>query len=192
MIFGGVAVKVAIDGTLPAITVTAVDAVTDPKVFVAVRLYACVAEGVTFADVPVTLPIPPSMVRLGDPVTAQLSMLDWPAATFAGVATKRLIVGGLPAVTTSEAIAVPKLFVAVRVQVWVLEGATLMDVPPIAPTPGLMLTLGFPVTVQLSVLGTPAATFAGVATKPVIVGALPACTVAHAVTDPESLVAVST
>jgi hypothetical protein len=55
------------------------------------------------------------MTRLGDPVTAQLSVLDCPAVTVAGVAAKLAMVGALPAVTVTEAVVDPKVLVAVRV-----------------------------------------------------------------------------
>jgi len=66
-------------------------------------------------DVPVTAPTPGLMIRPGEPVTAQLSVLVCPAVTFAGLAVKLVMVGGLPAVTVTAAVADPKLLVAVRV-----------------------------------------------------------------------------
>jgi hypothetical protein len=55
------------------------------------------------------------MTRLGDPVTAQLSVLAWPAVTVVGVAANLVMVGALPAVTVTEAMLVPKPLVAVSV-----------------------------------------------------------------------------
>lgn len=66
-------------------------------------------------DVPVTVPGPGLMTRLGEPVTAQLSVLGWPAVTVAGVALKLVMVGALPAITVTLAAVDPKLLVAVRV-----------------------------------------------------------------------------
>lgn len=147
--------------------------------------------GVTFIDVPPNTPTEGLMTSVGDPVTAQLSVLVWPAVTVAGVAAKLVIVGALPAVTVTEAVVDPKVFVAVRVYNCVVDGVTLAEVPVTAPTPGLRIRLGDPVTDQLSVLACPAITFDGVAVKPVIVGGRPTITVSEAVVDPESLIAVS-
>jgi hypothetical protein len=72
----------------------------------------------------------------------------------------------------------------------VVEGFTATDVPVTAPTPGLMVTVGDPVAVQLSVLGWPAVTLAGVAAKLAMVGGLPAATVTVAVVVPTLFVAV--
>jgi hypothetical protein len=55
------------------------------------------------------------MTRLGDPVTAQLSVLAWPAVTVTGDAANFVMVGALPAVTVTDAMLVPKLLVAVSV-----------------------------------------------------------------------------
>jgi hypothetical protein len=56
------------------------------------------------------------MVKVGEPVTAQLSVLACPGVTFAGVAVKLAMVGALPAVTETmtDAVTDPKVFVAVR------------------------------------------------------------------------------
>jgi hypothetical protein len=66
-------------------------------------------------DIPVTAPTPGLMVKAGEPVTAQLSVLACPGVTFAGVAVKLAMVGALPAVTETmtEAVTDPKVFVAV-------------------------------------------------------------------------------
>lgn len=66
-------------------------------------------------DVPVTAPTPGLRIRLGKPVTVQLSVLGWPAVTFAGVAVKLVMVGGLPAITVTAAVVDPKSLVAVKV-----------------------------------------------------------------------------
>lgn len=73
------------------------------------------AEGFTTVDVPVTLPTPPVMASVGEPVTTQESVLDWPAVTLAGEAVKLVTVGGLPTLTVTAAVVDPKLFLAVRV-----------------------------------------------------------------------------
>jgi hypothetical protein len=143
------------------------------------------------ADVPAIVPTKGLITRLGDPVTAQLSVLVWPAVTLEGVAANLVMVGALPAVTVTDAMAVPKLLVAVSVYDCVVEGVTFTDVPATPPTPGLTVTLGYPVTAQLSVLDCPVATFAGTAVKKVMEGGFPTITVTHAVVDPLSLLAVS-
>lgn len=74
-----------------------------------------VADGFTFADVPVTAPTPESIVTAGEPVAVQASVLVWPTITFAGVAENLPMVGGLPAVTVTGAVTDPNAFVAVRV-----------------------------------------------------------------------------
>ena len=72
-------------------------------------------EGVTVTDVPVTAPTPGLTAMPGEPVTAQLSVLDCPSVTFAGVAAKPVMIGGLPTITVTAAVADPKLLVAVNV-----------------------------------------------------------------------------
>jgi hypothetical protein len=62
-----------------------------------------------------TVPTPELMVRVDDPVTTQASVLYWPAVIFAGVAVKLAMVGKLPTLTVTFAVAVPKLFLAVKV-----------------------------------------------------------------------------
>jgi len=66
-----------------------------------------VTAGLTLFDVPVTAPTPELMLSVGEPVTAQLSVLDCPVAMLAGFAPKLVIVGRLPAVTVTEAVALP-------------------------------------------------------------------------------------
>jgi hypothetical protein len=58
-------------------------------------------------DVPVTRPTPGLMITLGEPVTVQLSVLDWPAVTVAGVAVKWVMVGGQPTTTVTAAVLDP-------------------------------------------------------------------------------------
>jgi hypothetical protein len=143
------------------------------------------------ADVPASVPTNGLMTRLGDPVTAQLSVLALPAVTVTGVAVNFVMVGALPAVTVNAAVLLPKLLVAFSVYDCVVEGVTLTEVPATTPTPGLTVTLGYPVTAQLSVLDCPVVTFAGIAVKKVMEGGLPAITVTEAVADPLPLLAVN-
>ena len=74
----------------------------------------------------------------------------------------------------------------------VVKGVTFTDVPLTAPTPGFTLSPVAPVTAQLSTLACPGLTFAGVAVKLPMVGALPGITVTEtaALTDPKVFVAV--
>lgn len=74
-----------------------------------------VAEGFTTTDVPVTAPTPGLTIMPGEPVTAQLSVQNWPGDTLAGVALKLVMVGGVPTTTETAAVVVPKEFVAVSV-----------------------------------------------------------------------------
>ena len=76
-----------------------------------------VVEGATLTDIPLTVPTPGLMVSPVAPVTAQLSVLDCPGLTFAGVAVKLPMAGALPVSTETETAAVtePKVFVADRV-----------------------------------------------------------------------------
>jgi hypothetical protein len=53
------------------------------------------------------------MTSPGEPVTVQLSVVDCPGATVAGVALKLVIAGGLPTITDTAAVADPNVFVAV-------------------------------------------------------------------------------
>jgi hypothetical protein len=73
-----------------------------------------VAEGFTVTDVPPTAPTPEFMLRVGEPVTTQASVLDCPVSTFAGVAVKLAMVGGLPTPTATVAAVAPKALTAVR------------------------------------------------------------------------------
>ena len=75
-----------------------------------------VVAGVTFTDIPVTAPTAGLMLSAVAPVTDQLSVLDCPGFTFAGVAVKLAMVGAIPGFTVTETVAVtdPNVFVAVR------------------------------------------------------------------------------
>jgi len=132
------------------------------------------------------------MLSVGEPVTVQLRVLDWPAVSFTGLAVKLAMVGGVPTATATLAVAVPKRFVAVRIYDVDDTGLTLVDVPMTLPTPELMLRTGEPVTAQLSVVAFPGATLAGLAVKLAMVGGLPTVTAALAVAVPKELVAVRT
>jgi hypothetical protein len=143
-------------------------------------------------DVPVTGPTTGLIVRVGEPVTTQLSVLVWAPVILAGVAVKLVMVGG-PAgvkVTVTAAVTEPNGLVAVRVYKVVVAGVTTTEVPVTAPTPALMLKVGAPVTTQFNVLDWPAVTLAGVAVKLVMLGAPPTVTVAIAETVPKALLAV--
>ena len=137
-----------------------------------------------------TAPTSGLTIRLGDPVTAHVSVLDCPGLTIAGVAVKLVMLGELPTVTVAVAVIDPNEFVADKVYVVVAEGVTLTEVPVTAPTPGLTIGPGDPVTAHLRVLDCPGLTVAGVAVKLVMVGELPTRTVTDFVADPKLLVAV--
>jgi hypothetical protein len=72
----------------------------------------------------------------------------------------------------------------------VTAGFTVADDPAV-PTVGVIVSVGAPVTAQLSVAGWPGAILNGLALKAVIAGAGPAVTVARAVARPYALMAVS-
>ena len=131
------------------------------------------------------------ILRVGEPVTDQPSVLDCPEVMLAGVAAKLVILGALPTVTVAVAVTDPNVLVAVRLYVVVVDGDTLREVPVTVPMPWSMLKVGEPVTAHARTLDCAVAMFAGVAAKLVIVGALPTVTVAVAVTDPNEFVAVS-
>jgi hypothetical protein len=67
-----------------------------------------VTGGLTFTEVPLTVPTPWLIFRLVAPVTTQLSVLDCPAPTFAGAAAK-LVMEGKLAVAAAGAVLDPKL-----------------------------------------------------------------------------------
>jgi hypothetical protein len=67
----------------------------------------------------------------------------------------------------------------------------MVDVPVTAPTPGLIVSAGEPVTTQFSVLDWPAPIVAGIAAKLAIAGAGPTVTIVAAVAVPNEFVAVS-
>jgi cytochrome c biogenesis factor len=77
------------------VTVTVVDAVTVPAVFVAVKVYVVVALGLMLADVPVTVPIVGAMLNEVAPETVQLRVADWPEVTLDGVAVKLVMAGAV-------------------------------------------------------------------------------------------------
>ena len=188
----GLAKKAVIDGGPAGTTVAVAVAVDVPKALVAVNTYVVVAAGLSVTEVPATGPKPGFNTRLGEPVTAQLRVVEYPTVSFAGVAEKPVMVGRLPTITEAVAVTDPKLLVAVRVKEVVVKGVTFTDIPVTAPTPGLTLSPVEPVTAQLSTLDCPGLTFAGVAVKLAMLGALPAMTVTEttAVTDPKVFVAV--
>jgi hypothetical protein len=55
------------------------------------------------------------MTRPGEPTTVQLSVVDWPAITVAGVALKLAMAGRLPTMTETVAETAPEEFAALRV-----------------------------------------------------------------------------
>jgi hypothetical protein len=132
------------------------------------------------------------MVTLVAPLVAQSSVVLMPGPTVAGLAKKAVINGGLAGTTVAVAVAVdvPKELVAVNTYVVVVAGLSVTEVPATGPKPGFNIRLGEPVTAQLSVVGNPTVSFAGVAVKPMIVGRIPTITETVAVTDPKLLVAV--
>ena len=71
--------------------------------------------GITSMEVPVTTPTPLSMVSVVAPVTDQARVVGAPAATFAGVAVKVLMVGGGTTVMATDRVVDPAALVAVRV-----------------------------------------------------------------------------
>src|ERR1035441_9993891 len=127
------------------------------------------------------------MVTLVAPLVAQSSVVLMPGPTVAGLARKAVIDGGLAGTTVAVAVAldVPKELVAVNTYVVVVAGLSVTEVPATGPKPGFNITLGEPVTAQLSVVENPTVSFAGVAVKPVIVGRIPTITETVVVTDPD-------
>ena len=71
--------------------------------------------GLSVTEVTATGPKPGFSIRLGEPVTAQLSVVKYPSVSFAGVAVKPKMVGRLPTMIETEAVTEPKPLVAVRV-----------------------------------------------------------------------------
>ena len=73
-------------------------------------------EGLTDVLEPKTVPIPWSMLRVDAPLTAQVSVVLWPAERVVGDAVKLEMEGLLPATMTEMvAEALPAALVAVRV-----------------------------------------------------------------------------
>ena len=77
-----------------ALTVTVALAVAEPSALIAVSVYAVVVIGCTVMLDPVTVPIPPMLMRVA-PLTVQRSVEVPPGVTVAGSATK-LAISGLP------------------------------------------------------------------------------------------------
>ena len=71
--------------------------------------------GFTATEAPVTVPTPGAIARVCAPVTDQLRVLDWPEVSLVDEAVKLAIAGGVPTATVTDAVLVPKVFVAVRV-----------------------------------------------------------------------------
>src|ERR1017187_7609059 len=111
----GLARNAVIKGGLAGTTVAVAVAVDVPKELVAVNTYVVVAAGLSVTEVPATGPKPGFNIRLGEPVTAQLSVVEYPTVSFAGVAVKPVIVGRLPTITETVVVTDPKLLVAVSV-----------------------------------------------------------------------------
>src|ERR1019366_352338 len=111
----GLAKKAVITGGFAGTTVAVAVAVELPKEFVAVNTYVVVVAGLSVTEVPATGPKPGFNIRVGEPVTAQLSVVECPAVSFAGVAVKPMIVGRLPTITETVVVTDPKPLVAVSV-----------------------------------------------------------------------------
>jgi hypothetical protein len=107
--------KAVINGGLAGTTVAVAVAVDVPKELVAVNTYVVVVAGLSVTEVPATGPKPGFNIRLGEPVTAQLSVVEYPSVSFAGVAVKPVMVGRLPTITETVVVTDPKLLVAVSV-----------------------------------------------------------------------------
>lgn len=143
----GEAVRVAVGGACPPITVTIACAVTVPPGPFTVRVYVVVVEGCTVMlppDTGWTAPIPLSMLADVAFVVDQVRVAVCPWLMLLGDAV-RLAVGGdcpVPTVTIACAVIVPPGPVAVRVYVVLAEGCTVM-LPPdtgwTAPIPLSML-----------------------------------------------------
>src|ERR1035441_8141926 len=132
------------------------------------------------------------MVTLVAPVVAQCRVVFMPGPTVVGLAVNEPITGGFAGSTVAVAVAVdvPKELVAVKTYVVVALGLSVTEVPATGPKPGFSIRPGEPVTAQLSVVGCPTVTLAGVAVKPVMVGRLPTITEIEVVANPKLLVAV--
>jgi hypothetical protein len=128
MLVGYIEKRIITGGPLDWATVTVVEAIVDPELFVAVRVYVVVTGGeIARAPDDVTVPIPLSMVTEVAPVTSQSSNENRPAVMLFGSALKFSISGGPIEPSTEilvEAVTVPALFVAVRVYIVVALGDT--------------------------------------------------------------------
>src|ERR1039458_947476 len=111
----GLPMKAVINGGFAGTTVAVAVAVELPKEVVAINTHAVVVAGLSVTEVPATGPKPGFNIRVGEPVTAQLSVVECPAVSFAGVAVKPVIVGRIPTITETVAVTDPKLLVAVKV-----------------------------------------------------------------------------
>jgi hypothetical protein len=94
--------------------------VTEPALFVAVSVYAVVADGDTLVEpLAATEVNPPGLIAtLVAPLETQLSVLLAPALILAGLAINDVIAGFVPGATTVSVVALvtePALFVAVSV-----------------------------------------------------------------------------
>ena len=111
--FGDAALKLLMAGAVPAVMATV--AVAFPNEFVAVSVYVVLAAGFTVTEVPVTVPTPGLMLRVGEPVATQFKVVDCPATRIADAAVKLVIAGGEPTLMVTVADAVPEALVAVSV-----------------------------------------------------------------------------
>jgi hypothetical protein len=115
LIVEGLAVKLAMVGGLTTVTVAWAENLV-PVPSMAVRVYAVVTGGVTTRLVlPVTSPIPGSMVICTAPVTSQLKVLLWPSAIGVGFTVKLLIFSGSTTVTVTVAVLLPAGLLALSV-----------------------------------------------------------------------------
>jgi hypothetical protein len=104
------------------VTVTAVDAVTEPAELVAVSVYVVVAAGLTLVEPLAALEVndPGAIAMVVAPLVAQLSCVLAPAAIVAGVAWNEVTVGFdgggvLATVTVAVAVTEPVALLAVSV-----------------------------------------------------------------------------
>ena len=74
-----------------------------------------VADGFTVIEVPVTVPMPGLMLRVGEPVTAQFRVVDCPAVRIGEAAVKLVIAGAGPTLIVTVAEALPAALVAASV-----------------------------------------------------------------------------
>jgi hypothetical protein len=100
LMLGGLAVNEVIVGFVPfdAVTVTVAALVTEPVLFVAVSVYAVVADGDTEVEPLAAVDVkPPGLIAILDaPLVTQLRVLLAPALMLEGLAENSLIVGTVP------------------------------------------------------------------------------------------------